>query len=112
VGLYYFFYWYLCVFAYYSKDLPSPDKINQREVIQSTKIYDRTGKVLLYDIHGEEKRTVIDFQEIPQYMKNATIVAEDDSFYHHFGLDFKGIIRAFFSNLRGTRRLYYNPAIY
>ena len=93
----------LCVFAYYSKDLPSPDKISQREVVQSTKIYDRTGEVLLYDIHGEEKRTVINFQDIPQYMKDATIVAEDDSFYHHFGLDFKGIIRAFFSNLRGRK---------
>ncbi len=90
----------LCIFAYYSKDLPDPDKIAQRQIVQSTKIYDRTGEVLLYDIHGEEKRTVIKFDQIPQYMKNATIAAEDDNFYHHFGLDFKAIIRAFFANIR------------
>jgi 1A family penicillin-binding protein len=93
----------LCAFAYYSKDLPDPEKISQRQIAQSTKIYDRTGEVLLYDIHGEEKRTVIDFDEIPQYMKDATIVSEDDDFYHHFGLDFKGILRAFYANLRGKR---------
>ncbi|MBA7496106.1 Biosynthetic peptidoglycan transglycosylase [subsurface metagenome] len=93
----------LCVFAYYSKDLPNPEKISERQIIQSTKIYDRTGEVLLYDIHGEERRTIISFDEIPQHVKNATIVSEDDDFYHHFGLDFKGIIRAFIANLRGKR---------
>lgn len=93
----------LAVFAYYSKDLPDPEKIGQRQIIQSTKIYDRTGEILLYDIHGEEKRTVIAFEEIPQYVKDATIVSEDDNFYHHFGLDFKGIIRAFFANIRGNK---------
>ncbi len=92
----------LGVFAYYSKDLPDPEKIGQRQIVQSTKIYDRTGEVLLYDIHGEERRTVIGFDEIPQYVKDATIVSEDDNFYHHFGLDFKGIIRAFFANIQGN----------
>lgn len=93
----------LCAFAYYAKDLPSPEKIKERQIIQSTKIYDRTGQVLLYDIHGEEKRTIISFDKIPQHVKDATIVAEDDNFYHHFGLDFKGIIRAALSDLRGKK---------
>ncbi len=95
----------LAVFAYYSKDIPNPNKLAQRQVTQSTKIYDRTGETLLYDIHGEEKRTVVDFEQIPQYMKDATIVIEDDDFYHHFGLDFKGILRAFFANLKGKQIL-------
>ena len=91
------------VFAYFAKDLPNPEQIIERRIIESTKIYDRTGKIILYDVHGEEKRTVISFQEIPQDIKNATIIAEDDQFYHHFGLDFKGIIRAFLANLRGKK---------
>jgi len=93
----------LSIFAYYSKDLPNPEKVAQRQIIQSTKIYDRTGQVLLYDIHGEEKRTVIPFEEIPQHLKEATIVIEDANFYHHFGLDFKGIARAFIANLKGQK---------
>ncbi|MBD3282307.1 MAG: PBP1A family penicillin-binding protein [Candidatus Portnoybacteria bacterium] len=91
------------LFAYFAKDLPNPEQIAERRVVESTKIYDRTGKFLLYDVHGEEKRTVIPFEEIPEYFKEATIIAEDDQFYHHFGLDFKGIIRAFLANFRGNR---------
>lgn len=92
-------------FAYFAKDLPNPEQITERRVVESTKIYDRTGKILLYDVHGEEKRTVIPFEEIPQHVKNATIVIEDDNFYHHFGIDFKGIARSFLYNLTGREVL-------
>ncbi|MFZ5559321.1 MAG: penicillin-binding protein [Patescibacteria group bacterium] len=91
------------LFAYFAKDLPNPEELAERRVIESTKIYDRTGQVLLYDVHGEEKRTVISFEEISQYIKDATLVIEDTNFYHHFGLDFRGIIRAFLANLQGKR---------
>lgn len=93
----------LAVFVYFAKDLPDPSKISQRQVIQSTKIYDRTGQEVLYDIHAEEKRTVIPIEQIPVYIKAATIVIEDDNFYHHFGLDWRGILRAAWANLRGQR---------
>ena len=89
------------LFVYCVKDLPSAEAFNQRKTAESTKIYDRTGMVLLYDVHGEEKRTVIPFSEIPQNLKNATIATEDSNFYHHFGLDFKGIARAFIKDLQG-----------
>ncbi len=91
------------LFIYYAKDLPSAEALNKRKIIESTKIYDRTGTILLYDIHGEEKRTVISFEEIPRYVKDATIVIEDDNFYHHIGIDIRGIIRAFLANLRGKK---------
>jgi len=83
--------------------LPDPTKIGQRQIAQSTKIYDRTGEIILYDIHGEEKRTVISFEQIPEQVKNATVVIEDDNFYHHIGIDWKGIIRAIFANFRGKK---------
>ncbi|MFH0906993.1 MAG: transglycosylase domain-containing protein [bacterium] len=89
--------------AYFAKDLPNPSDMSQREIAQSTKIYDRTGQVILYDIHGEEKRTIVPFDEIPQYVKDATLVAEDDNFYHHIGLDIKAILRAALSNLKGQQ---------
>jgi hypothetical protein len=47
------------VLAWVSKDLPNPNQIIDRSVAISTKIFDRTGAVLLYDIHGDEKRTLV-----------------------------------------------------
>lgn len=87
------------VFIFFSRDLPDPSNLEDRAITESTKIYDRTGKVILYDIHGEERRTVIAFDEIPQMVKDATIVAEDRDFYKHSGIDFKAIIRAVWQNL-------------
>lgn len=82
------------LFAYFYKDLPSPGKVNERFVVESTKIYDRTGQHLLYEIHGEEKRTLIPFSEMPDSVKYATIALEDKDFYTHSGIKFVSIARA------------------
>lgn len=74
--------------------LPAPQELFSQRIVQSTKIYDRTGAILLYEIHGEVKRTVIPFADIPPSIRNATIATEDANFYTHGGLDFKGILRA------------------
>ena len=76
------------------RNLPTPDEFFARRIIQSTRVYDRTGSVLLYEIHGEEKRTVIPFAEIPAVVKNATVAMEDANFYRHAGVDVRGIMRA------------------
>ena len=57
-------------FAWYSKDLPDPYKIMDRSVALSTKIYDRTGETLLYEVHGPEKRTLVDIDELPESFGN------------------------------------------
>lgn len=82
------------LFIYFSKDLPSPNAVNTRVVAQSTKIFDRTGQHLLYDVHGEEKRTVISFDQIPDNVKYATIALEDQGFYEHHGVVVSAIIRS------------------
>lgn len=82
------------LFAFIAKDLPSPGNVNKRFIIESTKIYDRTGEHLLYEVHGEEKRTIVDFKDIPESVRAATISLEDQDFYHHFGIQPKAILRA------------------
>ena len=79
---------------YVTYNLPDPEQIANREVVESTKIYDRTGDVLLYEIHGEEKRTIVAFESIPEYVKQATIAIEDDAFYTHPAFDWRSIVRA------------------
>lgn len=87
------------VFAYFAKDLPNPDNFRDRIVVESTKIYDRSGQHLLYEVHGEEKRTVIPFADIPDVVKFATISLEDEDFYHHFGIKFTSIARALLKDI-------------
>lgn len=94
------------LFIYYAKDFPRPEKFTERQLAQSTKIYDRTGKTLLYEIYGEEKRTVVSLKEIPDYLQKAVIATEDTNFYKHFGVDPRGIIRAILSDLRIGKAIY------
>ena len=91
------------IFVYYSRDLPKSSQIAERRVAESTKILDRTGQVLLYEIHGEERRTIVPFDEMPKSIKDATVVAEDDQFYSHHGLDFKAIVRAILADVKHAR---------
>lgn len=92
------------LFAYYSFNLPDPNKLlSVRNVPESTKILDRNGK-LLYDIHGEEKRTLVTLDQIPKYAKEATIAVEDKDFYKHGGVDLTGIIRAVLVDVLSGRK--------
>jgi len=80
--------------AWVSRDLPDPNMLLNRDVAQSTQIYDRTGKVLLYEIHGDEKRTLVKIEDIPDYSQWATISIEDKEFYNHHGIYWRGLVRA------------------
>jgi 1A family penicillin-binding protein len=69
--------------AWISRDLPNPNQLINRQVAQSTKIYDRTGEHILYEISGDQKRTLVTLNDIPAYVKEATIAIEDKDFYKH-----------------------------
>ncbi|HLC99459.1 MAG TPA: PBP1A family penicillin-binding protein, partial [Patescibacteria group bacterium] len=90
---------FIALAAWVAKDLPDPDKLMDRTIPLSTKIYDRTGEVLLYEIHGDERRTLINLEEIPDYVKKATVAAEDRDFYKHKGVSIVGIIRSLVRNV-------------
>lgn len=79
------------LFAWYAKDLPRPDKVVRREGL-STVVLDRNGEKL-YDIFEEANRIPAKWDEVPQYLKDATIATEDKDFYKHQGLSTTGILR-------------------
>ena len=88
------------IFVFYAKDLPRPEKFTERPFVESSKIFDRTGKILLYEVYGEERRKVVLLDAVPSYLKDTVIATEDINFYHHFGLDVKSIFRAFLVDLK------------
>lgn len=87
---------FLAIFTtwYVTRDLPSPKQLTSRAIPQTTKIYDRGGK-LLYNFYVDQNRTLVPLGEMPNNLKEATIAIEDKDFYRHKGFDIYGITRAF-----------------
>lgn len=82
-----------------SISLPDFQTFEKRKVAQTTKIYDRTGQNLLFDVYSNTKRTVISYEDIPRHLKNATVAIEDSEFYQHGGVKPLAILRALITNL-------------
>ena len=89
------------ILAMWAASLKIPDvaSLSERKIEQSTKIYDRTGTVLLDDLHESVSRTVVPTEDISRNIKNATVAIEDAEFYQHNGIKFSSIIRAVLANL-------------
>ncbi len=76
-----------------TRDLPSPKQLETRQIPQTTRIYDRNGKIL-FNVYEDQNRTIVPLSAVPDNLKNATIATEDKDFYKHRGFDIYGIIRA------------------
>jgi 1A family penicillin-binding protein len=79
-------------------ELPDLQSLETRKIEQSVKIYDRTGQVLLYDLHDKMQRTVVTLPEISPAISQAIIAIEDPEFYTHKGVKPTAIARAIWTN--------------
>ncbi len=78
--------------GYLYQKLPDPNSLKNVSYQVPLRIETSDGKVIT-EI-GEKRRIPLEYPEIPIRMIQAIISAEDDRFYQHFGIDFKGIARA------------------
>ncbi|MDP2860732.1 MAG: transglycosylase domain-containing protein, partial [bacterium] len=83
------------LFAWYTKDLPRPDRVQRAEGL-STVIFDRNDEAL-YDIFGDQNRVPVAFTDMPLSLRQATIAIEDKDFYKHQGFSLRGIARSLFN---------------
>jgi peptidoglycan glycosyltransferase len=88
-------------YAYYSRGLDDPHKLEAIEFIQESVIYDRTGKTELARF-GTERREVVTFDQIPPVVIDATTAIEDKSFWSNTGFDAPAIASAALDSLRGA----------
>jgi penicillin-binding protein 1C len=89
------------VVAIWIATMPIPDlsSFQARQVLQSTKIYDRTGTIMLYDTGSNVKRTTVPLSEISPYIQKAAIAIEDTNFYKNIGIEPLSIVRAILANI-------------
>lgn len=78
---------------------PSLDSFDTRKVTQSTKIYDRTGQTVLYDLNRDIRRNQVPLEDISPYIQQASISIEDANFYNHGAISFTAIIRSFITDV-------------
>lgn len=94
----------VAIYNYYAKDLPEPGAIvtQTQQQFKTTRLYDRTGQTLLYEIIDPQggNRTVVPLERIPPNLRNATIALEDKNFWTNPGFDWYGIARAAYTTLR------------
>ncbi len=93
------------LFLWYGRELPTPGKLIEPPLSQSTRIYDRNG-ILLYSVYQTQNRTYVKLSDTPKTLRDATIVIEDKNFYKNQGFSLTGYLRAirnivFFRQLSG-----------
>lgn len=81
-------------FLLYFSETTDVSHLLNRKISQTSVLYDRTGTTPLYALYGEENRTVVAHDDIPDVVRRATIAAEDRLFYRHIGIDVFSILRA------------------
>ncbi len=92
-------------YAYFAQGLPSAADFERDPLPLSTKVYARDGSTLLYEF-AEQRREPVKYDELPQALIDATISAEDKTFWTNPGVDMLGIARAAFYDFfrRGDSR--------
>jgi penicillin-binding protein 1A len=93
------------IFVVYGRDLPDYRQLADYEPPTVTRVHAGDGRLLAE--YAREKRVFVPIAAIPERVKQAFVASEDKNFYHHFGLDPLGILRAVIENvgrLREDRR--------
>jgi len=82
-----------------AQPIPDLNSFDSRKISQSTKIYDREGKTVLYDLNHDVRRNIVPLSEISPNLQKATLAIEDSDFYSHGGVSLKGIARAIVTDI-------------
>jgi penicillin-binding protein 1A len=83
-----------------ASDLAALEPTKKKQVEQLGYIYASDGKTVLAVLHGDESRVVVNSDEIAPVMKQAIVSVEDRRFWAHRGVDFRGIMRAVWADVR------------
>lgn len=94
--LLYFYTSFIFVAAY---QLPSPEKLITQDKALTTEFFDRNGQ-LLYRMYEGRNRILVELNELPSYLIQATIATEDKNFFKHPGIDIQAVGRAIMANLK------------
>jgi len=88
-------------YLYVMKDIPSVKVLKHLENKPVSSIYGVNGELIYLIV--PDNRIFVDYNKIPQYVKDAFLAAEDAEFFKHGAIDFQSIVRALFKNISSGR---------
>ncbi|MCC7386309.1 MAG: PBP1A family penicillin-binding protein [Deltaproteobacteria bacterium] len=91
----------LGLYVLLSRDIPNFRQLSDYRPKLVTRLYGQEGQLIgeLY----REKRIVVPYEEMPRRLVQAFLASEDNRFFDHAGIDYFGILRAAWANLRAGR---------
>ena len=87
------------IYLIFSKDLPKIETITEIKLTNPMRIYSEDNQLI--GLFGTEKRQIVNFEEIPENLKNAIIAAEDGDFFDHSGVEITSLLRAVYGEVSG-----------
>lgn len=81
-------------YYYVAPSLPKAETIRDIPLQIPLRIFSRDGRLI--EEVGEQRRMLVDYDDLPKFVVDAFVAAEDDRFFQHPGVDYQGILRAFF----------------
>ena len=85
-----------------AKDLPDYDRLATYKPPVITRVHAGDGRLIAE--FAKERRIYVPVQTMPKMVINAFLAAEDQNFYEHNGLDFRGILRAVYNNVTKKKK--------
>ena len=92
----------LGVYLYLAPTLPNADQLKDIDLQTPLRVYSEDG--LLISEFGEKRRAPIAYDEVPQQFIDALLASEDDAYFQHIGVDFKGLARAVVELIKTGRK--------
>ena len=90
----------LLIFSHYGKSVDDYRRLATYEPPITSRLYASDGRLLAE--YATEKRVFVPYDAIPKQLVQAFMSAEDKKFFSHGGVDFVGIVRAVFQNIRNA----------
>lgn len=79
-------------YLHFRSELPSIDNLQEIQLQVPMRVFSADGKLIAQ--YGEKRRDPVGFDDIPEEMVQAFLAAEDQHFFHHYGIDPAGLARA------------------
>ena len=88
---------FIGAYYYVAPDIPQAAELRNTPIQVPLQVYSRDGRLI--DEYGVMKRTPVAYADVPPLLIKAVLATEDEHFFEHPGIDYRGVIRGLIAEL-------------